>query len=491
MFNKLLIANRGAVAVRIIQTCRELGLPSVAVYDPSDQGALHMRLADECVPIAPGGYANAEEILRAAQLSGAQAVHPGYGFLAERAGFAHACADAGLVFVGPPAGVLATLTDKILALDRAAAAGFSVPHHSPIPFGPGNLDQLAGEAQRLGYPLILKSCQGGRGRGTRVVRSPERLLDAAQRAMAESLAVFGTGQIYLEHALMPARYVEVTVLGDGHGHLIHLNEHDGSLLRGNQKAIEESPAPYLDAGTRAMVCRRAVEIARLFGCRNACAVEFVLDLHGNSYFTEIKARLQVEHALCEALTGVDLVREQIRIAAGEPLGLTQAEVRAQGWALLCRINAEDPLNHALPSPGRLRRFRLPDGPGVRADTHLYADSDVPVSYDPLLATLVVQGPNRAACLARARRALGDFLVDGVMTNIAVLQQLLDQPEVQSGDYTTTLARRPLPTARASEADLRDLAVAAALAYELRTRALRPSTPARTNTGWHRSSRNQR
>lgn len=488
MFNKLLIANRGGIAVRIIQTCRSMGVRAVAVYDSSDRGALHVRLADECVQIREGGYADGQEILRAAQASGAEAVHPGYGFLAEQPAFARACQQAGLTFVGPPAEVLACLTDKILALDRAAVAGFAVPHHSSAPLEADQPAALAAEAERLGYPLILKSCRGGRGRGTHLVRAPERLAAAARRAAGEAQAMFGSATLYLEHALLPSRYVEVTVLADRHGHLVHLYEHDGSLLRRGKKVVQETPAPYLSPDQRALICRQALEIARLFGCQGLCTVEFVLDDQGRPFFTEVKARIQVGHALCEQLTGVDLVREQLRIAAGEPLGLAQADLRPQGAALLCRINAEDPLSQSLPSPGRLRLFRPPGGPGLRVDTHVYPGCDVPVRYDPLLATLVVSGADRAECLVRAQRALADFLIDGVQSNCPLLQQLLAEPDVQGGDYTTAIARRSLPATRAGAAELRDLAVAAALAFLARTQTMRPSMPERLAAGWHRDAR---
>ncbi len=489
MFNKVLIANRGEIAVRIVRACRDMGIGAVALYDSSDRASLHVRLADQCVQLRSAlGYMDQQEILRIAREVGAEAIHPGYGFLAEAPEFIDACEQAGIAFVGPPSATVAMLKDKLATLDRAAAVGFRVPRHSPVAFDDGDLGRIHAEADRVGYPLVVKSYLGGRGRGTRLVRSPEHLDEAVRRAQAESQAVFGDRQLYLEHAVLPSRYVEVSLLCDARGGMVHLGEHDASIQRNNHKIVEESPAPYLDAGQRTQLWQSALTLARLFGCRSACTVEFLMDADGQFSFTEIKPRIQVEHPLSELVTGIDVVREQIRIAAGDTLGIKQSDTHPRGWAMQCRINAEDPWNHSLPSPGRLRLFRLPGGPGVRVDTYAYGGCDVPVRYDPLLAKLVVWDEDRASCLRRARRALEDFVVSGVQTNQPLIQRILEDPDFVEGAYTTEFCRRPLLAPRASERDLRDLAVAAALAYASRNLAFHPTTSERVTSGWHRESR---
>jgi acetyl-CoA carboxylase, biotin carboxylase subunit len=339
MFKKILIANRGEIAVRVIRACRVLGIRSAALYDPSDIGSLHVRLADECLPLpSERGYLDSEGIIQRALEAGADAIHPGYGFLAEEAGFVRACAAAGLTFIGPPAEVIDALRDKIATLDRVDAAGFKTPLHSPAAFG-DDREALRAAADRLGYPLVIKSCRGGRGRGTRMVRAPEQLDEAVRHAQAGAEAVFGASEIYLERAILPSRYVEVQLLGDQHGALIHLGDRDSSMQRNNQKIVTEAPAPYLAHEQREQLWRAALAIARLFGCRSACTVEFVIDDHGQLYFTEIKARIQVEHPVSEMISQVDIVREQIRVAAGEPLSIRQADVQLRGSAIQCRINA--------------------------------------------------------------------------------------------------------------------------------------------------------
>jgi acetyl/propionyl-CoA carboxylase alpha subunit len=489
MFNKVLIANRGEIAVRIVRACRDMGIETVALYDAADRASLHVRLADECVQLRSElGYMDQLEVLRIARKVGAQAIHPGYGFLAEEPEFIAACEEAGIAFVGPPSTTVTALRDKIAALDRAQAAGFRVPRHSPAAFDADDMGRIRAEADRVGYPLVVKSYRGGRGRGTRLVRSPERLAEAVQRTQAESQAVFGDRQFYLEQAVLPSRYVEVSLLRDEHDAMVHLGEHDASIQRNNHKIVEESPAPYLEPGQRAQLWQNAVTLARLFGCRGACTVEFLMDADGQFFFTEIKPRIQVEHPLSEMVTGIDVAREQIQIAAGAPLRITQGDILPRGWAMQCRINAEDPWNRSLPSPGRLQRFRLPGGPGVRVDTYAYNGCEVPVRYDPLLAKLVVWDVDREACLRRARRALEDFAVSGVQTNLPLIQRILDDPDFVRGEYTTEFCRRPLLAPRASERDLRDLAVAAAITYASRNLAFHPTTPERVTSSWHRASR---
>jgi acetyl-CoA carboxylase, biotin carboxylase subunit len=489
MFTKVLIANRGEIAVRIVRACQDLGIATVTLFDASDRGSLHVRLADECVLLqSEAGYVDQQEILRIAHETGAQAIHPGYGFLAERPEFISACEAAGITFIGPSSAVVTTLSDKIATLDTAQDAGFAVPRHSPMSFGAGDISSLKSEAARLGYPLVVKSWRGGRGCGTRLVRSPDELETIVGRAQAEAHAIFGDRRLYLEYAIMPSRYIEVPVLGDMHGALLHLGERDGSLQRNNQKIVEEAPAPYLTSTQREQLWRTALAIAQLFHCHNACTVEFLLEATGTAYFTGIKPRIQVAHPVAEMRFLVDEVREQIRIAAGDPLDLRQADLLPRGHAMQFRINAEDPWNHSLPSPGRLELFRLPSGPGVRVDTYAYSGCDVPVRYDSLLAKLIVWAEDRESCLLRARRALEDFAISGVQTNLPLILRALDDENFVRGDYTTEFCHRPLLIAHASGRELRDMAAAAAIAFVLRNHMSRPTTPDRLASGWYRDSR---
>lgn len=387
MFKKILIANRGEIATRIIITCREMGLHTIALYEAPDAGSRHVRIADECVRLdSPQGFLDQEAILRIAQETGADAVHPGYGYLAEEPAFVAACEAAGIVFVGPGTAVLQTLRNKIEALAKARAAGFPVVDYAPISFDESDLNALEAAADLIGYPLVVKSCSGGRGSAERLLKSPQNLEATVQRAQMEAQAVYGNRRVYLEKAILPAHQVGVQILADKSGNIIHLGEREGSLQYSNRKVVEESPAPCLTPDLRQEIWAAALGIARLFNYENAGTVEFLVDTEGNFFFTEIKSRIQVDHALTEMITRMNLVQEQLRIAAGEPLGWTQADVRLEGWAMLCRIHAEDPWRR-LPSPGRLRRVRLPGGPEVRVDTYVYSECDVPGNYDSLIAKL--------------------------------------------------------------------------------------------------------
>ncbi|NJO82818.1 MAG: ATP-grasp domain-containing protein [Blastochloris sp.] len=505
MFNKILIANRGEIAVRIVRTCRDMGIPTVALYEAADIGSLHVRLADECVPLKPGqSYRDMHGILNIAREIGADAIHPGYGFLAEQPEFVRACEAAGITFIGPPSDVVAALHNRLAALERARVAGFATPAFAPRTFGENDLEALQVEAERLGYPLLIKPCAGGFGRGARLVYRPAGLIAAAQHAQAEANIVFGESEIYLERAILPTHYIEVQTLGDQHGNLIHLGERQTSLPLHSQRIIEEAPAPCLSPEQREEVWRQAIKLARLFGCRNACTVEFVVDAAGQFYFTEIKPRIQIEHPVTEMVTSLDIVREQIRLAAGEPLRRTQADIHVRGWSMLCRVTAEDPWNDFLPSPGRLHTFSLPGGPHVRVDTYAYSGCDVPAQYDPMLAKVIVWDDDRAGCVRRMRRALGDFTISGVLTNLPLLQRILAddtftgdipvsrshaEPREQT-DYAANLNGlfSTLPPQPTNERELRDMAVAAAIAYMSRTTTFQPTTPARTLSGWHRDSR---
>jgi acetyl-CoA carboxylase biotin carboxylase subunit len=490
MFKKILIANRGEIATRIMRTCREMGIDAVALYTRSDRGSLHVRLADEAVLLqSPLRYAAADEILEIAQRSGADAIHPGYGFLAEEADFIERCTQAGIAFIGPPPAVIGAVRNKLDAMAQVQAAGYRVPSFVDLPDDFVAPDEIAQMAAQIGYPLIVKSARGGRGRGARVVMQPERLVEYVAAARREAMMIYGDDHVYLERAIAPSHYVAVQVLGDRHGNLVHLGEREGSLLRHNQKLIEESPSPTLDDAQRQELWRTALDVARLFGFENTGAVEFLVDSAGNFYFTEIKGRIQIEHGVSEMLTGIDIVREQIRIAAGAPLSHTQEEIRFNGWAMQCRINAEDPWNDYLPSPGRLTRFRLPQGPGVRVDSYGYVGCEIPPRFDPLLANLIVRGGTRAECVARLGRALGEFRVVGVQTNIPLHQQIVHEPAFVSGAYDTSfMARFRFDDNHRTLETRRDLAAIMAVAYALRRRLGAPVTPEQVKTGWHRSAR---
>jgi len=488
MFKRILIANRGEIATRIIITCREMGLHTIALYEAPDEGSRHVRIADECALLeSPLGFLDQEAILRIAQEKGAEAIHPGYGYLAEEPEFVAACEAAGMVFVGPGTAVLQTLRNKIETLARARAAGFPVVDYAPVVFNEGDLKVLAVAADLVGYPLVVKSCSGGRGSAERLVKTPQFLETAVHRAQIEAQAVYGNRRVYLEKAILPAHQIGVQILADKHGHIIHLGEREGSLQYSNRKVVEEAPAPCLTADLRRQIWQAALGIARLFHYENAGTVEFLLDNDGNFYFTEIKSRIQVDHALTEMMTRINLVEEQLLIAAGEPLRHEQADVRLDGWSMLCRIHAEDPWRR-LPSPGRLRRVRLPGGPEVRVDTYVYSECDVSGKYDSLIAKLTVWGRDRDQCLARARRAIEDFQLIGTPTNLPLLQHVLCSAEFANGRYDTSLLNTEFQCEPQRESYYRDLAVIAAMLYVRRNQMFRPSVPARALNAWHQDSR---
>ncbi len=489
MFKKILIANRGEIAVRIIRACRDLGIETVALYEDSDISSLHVRLASEAVRLTSSlGYMDQALVLKIARESGADAIHPGYGFLAEEPSFIDACQQAGIVFIGPPSSVVAATRDNIAARDRVKAAGFPTPTYSPASYCLTEFDAVREQAAALGFPLIIKACRGGRGRGTRFVTDPEKLQHAVQQAQAESKAVYGDDRVYLERAIVPARQIEVQILADHHGNLIHLGDRDGSIQRHSQKLVAEAPVFGLTPAQRAQLWQMAIDIARLFDFRGVGTIEFVVDQEGNFFFTEVKSRIQLEHPVTEKVTQVDIVREQIRVAAGEAIALRQEDVHIRGCAMQCRINAEDPWNHFLPSPGRLDRFRIPGGPNVRVDTYAYAGCDIPVRYDPILAKLIVWGETRTECIERMQRALQEFTIRGVRTTLPLYQRVLHDPDFIAGGCTTDFLERPLQEPGSNAVELRDMAVAVAVAYASRNLVVRPVTPARLQSGWHRGSR---
>jgi acetyl-CoA carboxylase biotin carboxylase subunit len=432
---KVLVANRGEIAVRVVRACRELGLSSVAVYSTADEHALHVRRADEAVCVGPPhareSYLNVEAILAAARKTGADAVHPGYGFLAENASFAAACRDEGLVWVGPSPEAIEAMGDKARARQLANRAGAPTIPGSDGTVSPEEAQEVAG---RIGYPVLIKAAAGGGGRGIRAARDEAELAGLVVQAAAEAEAAFGDASLYLEKLLVDARHVEVQVLGDAHGSLIHLFERECSLQRRRQKLLEESPSPVLDPQTRAAMTDAALRIARAASYENAGTIEFLLDGDGAFYFIEMNTRIQVEHPVTELVTGVDLVKEQLRVAAGEPLSVAQHEVELDGAAIEVRINAEDPERSFMPSPGEITALALPGGPGVRVDTAAFAGYHVPPFYDSLVAKLICWGRNREEAIARTRRALEEFVVEGIRTTIPFHLELLADPSFLAGEY---------------------------------------------------------
>ena len=439
---KVLVANRGEIALRVIRACRELGLASVGVYSTADQEALHVRRADEAVCIGPPhareSYLNMEAILQAARQSGADAVHPGYGFLAENAAFAAACRDNGLVFVGPSPESIEVMGDKARARQLAASAGAPT---IPGTEGKASLEEALDVAAEIGYPVLIKAAAGGGGRGIRAARDETELAEHVAQAAMEADAAFGDASLYLEKLLVDARHVEVQVLGDAHGNLVHLFERECSLQRRRQKLLEESPSTALDAETRAAMTEAALRIARAVNYENAGTIEFLLDGGGAFYFIEMNTRIQVEHPVTELVTGVDLVKEQLRIARGEPLGVRQDELEVDGAAIEVRVNAEDPERSFLPSPGEITALELPGGPGVRVDSAAFAGYHVPPFYDSLVAKLICWGRDREEAIARTRRALAEFVVEGIKTTIPFHLELLADPAVQTGDYHVEFLER--------------------------------------------------
>jgi acetyl-CoA carboxylase biotin carboxylase subunit len=434
---RVLIANRGEIALRVIRACRELDLESVAVYSSADESALHVRKADQAIcigkPAARRSYLNPEALIDAARESGADAVHPGYGFLAENAEFARRCQAAGLIWIGPDPGAIDRMGDK------AAARGLAIKAQVPVVPGtegtvePGEASSVADD---IGYPLMIKAAGGGGGRGIRIARDSDELQNGVAEAAREADAAFGDPTLYLEKLIETPRHVEVQVLADTHGNVIHLFERECSLQRRRQKLLEESPSPALDPGTREQITASAVRLARATGYTNAGTVEFLLDTDGAFYFIEMNTRIQVEHPVTELLTGVDLVKEQLGIASGEPLGVTQAEVSPRGASIEFRITAEDPDADFRPSPGQITHLELPGGPGVRVDTAIYDGYSIPPFYDSLVAKLIVWGRNRDEAIARGRRALEEFVIEGIETTIPFHLRMLTDAGFRRGEYHT-------------------------------------------------------
>jgi acetyl-CoA carboxylase biotin carboxylase subunit len=489
---KVLVANRGEIAVRILRACRDAGLASVAVYSDPDRDWPHVSAADEAYPLggvsASDTYLSIDKLLEIARRSGADSVHPGYGFLAENPDLVEACHGAGLTFIGPPAEAMRRLGSKTAARQTMQQAG--------VPVVPGSLEPLpsaeavAAVASEIGYPLALKAVAGGGGKGMRVVRDPAELEAAFRSAASEAQAAFGDSALYVEKLIERPRHVEVQFLADAQGHAIHLGERECSIQRRHQKLIEESPSPAVDGDLRARMGEVAVRAAQAVGYTNAGTAEFLLDADGSFYFLEVNARLQVEHPVTELVTGLDLVRWQFRLAAGEPLTLSQQDVVWRGHAIECRVYAEDPDNQFFPSTGRILGLREPSGPGIRLDSGIRAGLDVSLHYDPLLAKLIVWGEDRPQALQRLRRALSEYLLLGVRTDLPLYRYLLDHPAFLAGDFDTAFLDREWRPGAWLTDDLVELAaIVAALGAEQDTSVSQPAELLhRQTSSWRAAAR---
>lgn len=436
MFQKVLIANRGEIAVRIIQACRDLGIISVAVYSEADREALHAQIADEAVCIGPAraadSYLNMDNIISAALASGCQAIHPGFGFLSENPDFAERTTQAGLAFIGPTSATIRLMGDKSEAKRNAIAAGVPVALGTDGPVR--DFDEALAEADRIGYPVMLKAASGGGGKGIRVAKSVRELKEAYDSAAAEAVANFGDGRLYMEKYIENPRHIEVQVLGDHYGNVVHLFERECSVQRRHQKLIEESPSAFVTPALRELMTAAAVSLAKRVGYRGAGTIEFLVDSDRNFYFCEMNTRIQVEHPVTEQVTGVDLVCEQIRIAAGEPLYFQQEDLRLTGHAIECRINAEDPSRDFAPCPGTLASLHLPGGPGVRVDSAAYQGYTIPPFYDSMIGKLIVTGVDRRQAIVRMRRALAETLFEGVVTGTDYQMHILCSKAFEDADF---------------------------------------------------------
>ena len=490
---KVLVANRGEIAIRICRTLREMGIGSVAIYSDADQDAPHVFAADEAYPVGPApaaqSYLNAERILDAARSAGADAVHPGYGFLSESAAFADHVQDAGLVWIGPSPAAIRALGDKLSARALALRAGVPVLPGTEEPIRDAR--ELTRAADRIGYPVVLKAAAGGGGKGMRRVNSAEEFEQAMRLTQGEARNAFGDDRIYLERWLEKPRHIEVQILGDSHGQVIALGERDCSIQRRHQKLVEETPSPALDDSRRAALWELAVKVARAGGYTNAGTAEFLMDQEGGFYFLEVNARLQVEHPVTEMVLGVDLVREQVRLASGEKLSMRQEDVRPLGAAIEFRIYAEDPDGGFLPQAGTVHSIELPQGPGVRCDVGVRSGGVVPVHYDPLIGKVIVWGETRAHALTRGARALGECVLEGIPTTLSFHRWLLEQPAFRAGAYDTAfLAHEFRSVAPATSArDEEDATLLAAVYAHVTAREPRfPTADAGARLGGGESSR---
>ena len=481
-FDKILIANRGEIAVRIIRACTELGIRSVAVYSDADRAALHVRLADEAYRLGASAprrsYLDIDKVVDAARRSGAQAIHPGYGFLAENPDLARACEAANLVFIGPPASAMEAVGDKVRARELMSAAGVPVvPGTQPLS---GDVGAVAALADELGYPVLLKAAAGGGGKGMRVVREAAELPSLLAQARGEAATAFGNDTVFLEKFVVRPRHIEVQVLADAHGNCVYLGERECSIQRRHQKLIEECPSPVVDARTRRKIGQLAVKAMQAAGYVNAGTVEFLRGEDGSFYFMEVNARLQVEHPVTEMVTGVDLVKLMIDVAAGNRLTLTQKTIEMRGHAIECRIIAEDPARNFTPSPGKIRSMRAPAGPGIRYDEGIYPGYEVPVFYDPLLAKLIAWGGDRIEATARMARALDELRIDGPTTSVGFHRRVMDHAAFVRGDLHTGFLEEHADLLAATDDRCPDeVALIAAAVAHFRSTETRSAGPAST------------
>jgi acetyl-CoA carboxylase, biotin carboxylase subunit len=462
MFKKILIANRGEIAVRVLRACHEMGIAAVVVYSDVDRAALHVRKADEAYPIGPAAasesYLNIHKILDVAKRSGADAIHPGYGFLSENARFAQACADAGVKFIGPTAAAMEAMGSKTRARQAMEKAG--VPFVLGTSRGVESFTEAEQVAARIGYPVMLKAAAGGGGKGMRLVHAPGELKSALEAARSEAERSFGDSEVYIEKAIVNPRHIEMQVLADEYGNTVYLGERECSLQRRHQKVLEEAPSPIVDADMRRRMGEVAVRVAQAANYTNAGTVEFLVDEEKNFYFLEMNTRLQVEHPVTELITGLDLVHLQIRIAAGEKLPFTQDDLHIRSHAIECRIYAEDPDNNYFPSPGKITLLLSPSGPGIRIDSGMYEGWNVPIDYDPLLAKLIGYGSDREQAIARLTRALDEYFVGGIKTNIALFRRVLHDADFRAADLDTGFLGRMLKRTEDKPSDSKATEVAA-------------------------------
>ncbi len=497
---KVLVANRGEIAVRIIRACRDLGLGAVAVYSDCDRSALHVRLADEAWHLGPSpsaeSYLRIDKIVDVARRSGATLVHPGYGFLAENEDFAQACVDAGLIFVGPRPDAIARMGSKTAAREAAVAAGVPVVPGTASPFEVNTPETvIAAEAARIGFPLLVKAVSGGGGKGMRDVSSPDDLAAAVRTARSEAMAAFGDAAVYLERRLVGPRHIEIQLIGDEHGTIIPFVERECSIQRRHQKVVEESPSLAISDTTRRAMASAAVRVARAVGYTNAGTIECLVDEHEQFYFLEMNTRLQVEHPVTETVTGVDLVQWQLRIALGEKLTLDPEQaLTPRAHAIECRVYAEDPDRGFMPSPGLVRALGVPSGPGVRDDRGVAAGFEIPVFYDSMISKLVVWADTRPAAIARLGRALEEYRVVGLHTTVPFFQWLIRQPEFLEGRFDTTYLDRLLQTRKGQPfavpdaGDVEQAAIAAALSAWFRAHRAGADAPVSTGGAWQRAGR---
>ena len=438
MFNKILIANRGEIAVRIVRACKEMDIKTVAVFSDVDKESLHVKYADEAVnigkPLSKKSYLNQDNIIRAAKETGAEAIHPGYGFLSENGSFANTCENNGLVFIGPSAESIAIAGNKSAARKTLIDLGVQV-----IPGGEGVIsseDEAMNLAERVGYPVIIKASGGGGGRGMRIINDASEMLDGLRIASGEARAAFGNPDLYLEKYIEKPRHIEIQILGDNHGNYVYLGERECSIQKRYQKLIEESPSPFIDETLRKRMGQTAILVARAIGYTNAGTMEFLVDRQKNFYFMEVNSRIQVEHPVTEMVTGIDLVQQQIMIAAGAELMFSQDDIFRNGWAIECRINAEDPDAEFMPSPGIVKGLILPNGPAVRVDTHIYEGYEVPPFYDSLICKLIVWGKDRNMAIKRMQRALSEFHADGIKTTVPFHEKVFQNSRFIEGKVDT-------------------------------------------------------